>query len=157
MKRVKLRRGSDDSSEAEEDSDFDGSELSSSASEDYASDQEASDDEEFRESSEPESDGKFLKYSSRSLSFLNTFILPIYVVIGLDSAVKGKQKGKKGKKKGAPKEKRELPSKEAIDRVWEMRKELLDKIEKLGERLPPNTLDQLIDDLGGPEDVAEVW
>lgn len=79
------------------------------------------------------------------------------MVIGLDSAVKGKQKGKKGKKKGAPKEKRELPSKEAIDRVWEMRKELLDKIEKLGERLPPNTLDQLIDDLGGPEDVAEVW
>lgn len=38
-----------------------------------------------------------------------------------------------------------------------MRKELLDRIEKLGERLPPNTLDQLIDDLGGPEDVAEVF
>lgn len=37
-----------------------------------------------------------------------------------------------------------------------MRKELLDKIEKLGERLPPNTLDQLIDDLGGPDDVAEM-
>lgn len=81
MKRVKLRRGSDDSSEAEEDSDFDGSELSSSASEDYASDQEASDDEEFRESSEPESDGKFLNYSSTSLSFLNTSILPMWLSV----------------------------------------------------------------------------
>lgn len=37
-----------------------------------------------------------------------------------------------------------------------MKEELLDQIEKLGERLPPNTLDQLIDELGGPENVAEV-
>lgn len=58
VKRVKLR-GSDDSSEFEDDSDFEGSALSSSASEEYASDHEASDDEEFRESSEPESDGMF--------------------------------------------------------------------------------------------------
>ncbi|CAL8120089.1 unnamed protein product [Orchesella dallaii] len=127
FKRVKL--GSDDSSDPDNDSDFDGSELSSSASEEYASDVEAS-DEEFHESSEPESD---------------------------DSAQKGKKKGKKGKKAtAASKVQRELPSKEAIARVWEMRKELLDKIEKLGEKLPPNTLDQLIDDLGGPEEVAEM-
>ena len=38
-----------------------------------------------------------------------------------------------------------------------MKTELLSRIEYLGERLPPNTLDQLIDDLGGPENVAEVW
>jgi len=37
-----------------------------------------------------------------------------------------------------------------------MKKELLSQIEILGERLPPNTLDQLIDELGGPEDVAEM-
>lgn len=37
-----------------------------------------------------------------------------------------------------------------------MKKELLDKLEKLSEDLPPNTLDELIDELGGPENVAEV-
>lgn len=44
--------------------------------------------------------------------------------------------------------------------VWEkafsMKSELLNLIERLGERLPPNTLDQLIDELGGPDNVAEV-
>lgn len=34
--------------------------------------------------------------------------------------------------------------------------ELLTQVERLGTRLPPNTLDQLIDELGGPEFVAEV-
>ena len=43
---------------------------------------------------------------------------------------------------------------------WEkasaMKTELLSRIEFLGEKLPPNTLDQLIDELGGTENVAEV-
>lgn len=34
--------------------------------------------------------------------------------------------------------------------------ELLAAAERLGTRLPPNTLDQLINELGGPEYVAEV-
>ena len=37
-----------------------------------------------------------------------------------------------------------------------MKAELLSRIDFLGDQLPPNTLDQLIDDLGGPESVAEV-
>lgn len=37
-----------------------------------------------------------------------------------------------------------------------MKKDLLDNLEKLAEHLPPNTLDELIDELGGPENVAEV-
>lgn len=46
------------------------------------------------------------------------------------------------------------PPKDAIERACEMKEELLKKIERLGDRLPPNTLDQLIDELGGPENVA---
>lgn len=48
------------------------------------------------------------------------------------------------------------PPKDAVERACSMKEELLEQIEQLGERLPPNTLDQLIDELGGPENVAEV-
>ena len=37
-----------------------------------------------------------------------------------------------------------------------MKEELLKKVELLSSHLPANTLDQLIDELGGPEYVAEV-
>ena len=37
-----------------------------------------------------------------------------------------------------------------------MKKELLAKVEVLGSAVPPNTLDNLIHDLGGPDKVAEV-
>lgn len=37
-----------------------------------------------------------------------------------------------------------------------MKKQLLEQLEGLAEDLPPNTLDELIDELGGPENVAEV-
>jgi hypothetical protein len=48
------------------------------------------------------------------------------------------------------------PPRDAIERACCMKEELLVEIERLGEKLPPNTLDQLIDELGGPENVAEV-
>ncbi|KFB44782.1 AGAP011199-PA-like protein [Anopheles sinensis] len=51
---------------------------------------------------------------------------------------------------------RRTTTEDAIERACQMKDELLAKIERLGDRLPANTLDQLIDELGGPENVAEM-
>lgn len=42
------------------------------------------------------------------------------------------------------------------NRACDLKDDLLEKIERLGARLPPNTLDHLIDELGGPDQVAEM-
>ena len=45
---------------------------------------------------------------------------------------------------------------DAYERVQLMKQELLDMLEELGPKLPPNTLDELIEELGGTDNVAEV-
>uniref|UniRef100_A0A2K5KA83 Protein strawberry notch homolog 1 n=1 Tax=Colobus angolensis palliatus TaxID=336983 RepID=A0A2K5KA83_COLAP len=49
-----------------------------------------------------------------------------------------------------------ITSQDAVERAQQMKKDLLDTLEKLAENLLPNTLDELIDELGGPENVAEM-
>lgn len=43
-----------------------------------------------------------------------------------------------------------------MEHAQKMKRELLEELEEVAEELPPNTLDELIDELGGPENVAEV-
>lgn len=50
-----------------------------------------------------------------------------------------------------------MTSNDAVEDAQQMKRELLEQLEKLAEDLPPNTLDELIDELGGPENVAEVF
>lgn len=45
---------------------------------------------------------------------------------------------------------------EIIEALLNMKGDLLNNIDILGRNLPPNTLDDLIDQLGGPSRVAEV-
>jgi len=49
-----------------------------------------------------------------------------------------------------------MPGINAVEKAGALKRDLLEAIERFGDRLPANTLDQLIDELGGPDCVAEV-
>ncbi|EEC12895.1 conserved hypothetical protein [Ixodes scapularis] len=82
------------------------------------------------------------------------------------SKSKGKSKKPKAKKNRkhekalgngtAPQPQRAAPTVDSEKKAAAMKQDLLDRLERLGDKLPPNTLDQLIDELGGPDNVAEM-
>lgn len=65
-----------------------------------------------------------------------------------------KQKNGKGRAENG--EKPPPPPRDHVEKANKLKSDLLKSIENLGRKLPPNTLDQLIDELGGPENVAEM-
>ncbi|XP_016362539.1 protein strawberry notch homolog 1-like isoform X3 [Sinocyclocheilus anshuiensis] len=58
--------------------------------------------------------------------------------------------------KSEPEESSCVTSQDAVEDAQRMKRNLLEQLEQLAENLPPNTLDELIDELGGPDIVAEM-
>ncbi|XP_016366081.1 LOW QUALITY PROTEIN: protein strawberry notch homolog 1-like [Sinocyclocheilus rhinocerous] len=58
--------------------------------------------------------------------------------------------------KSEPEESSCVTSQDAVEDAQRMKRDLLEQLEQLAENLPPNTLDELIDELGGPDIVAEM-
>ncbi|CAG0919140.1 unnamed protein product [Notodromas monacha] len=142
-KRMKIESDDDDSSSAHsdnsDDSDF---EMHDDASDKHGSDVEndAEEDEEESEDSvemisDDDDDGGTNNYGRKKMP------------------KKRGRPGKNGINSGVHKS---APSSAAVNRACEIKDELLKKVDALAGRLPPNTLDQLIDELGGPENVAEM-
>lgn len=165
VKRVRMSSSDESDSEVERDgSNSSGSEFKLSASDSAESDSpsdsnQSSDFNPFYSDSDSDADpwdrrkkkGKKHKSSKKRQSTQDK----ISSLLSRKSTHKGKRNGDTGA--GSGNERRPPPPpRDAIERACSMKEELLQHIEDLGEKLPPNTLDQLIDELGGPENVAEM-
>uniref|UniRef100_A0A8C1WFX6 Protein strawberry notch homolog 1 n=1 Tax=Cyprinus carpio TaxID=7962 RepID=A0A8C1WFX6_CYPCA len=84
----------------------------------------------------------------------------LFSLLGIDLSVKETpspsetSKEKKGKKRKGNNSC--VTSQDAVEDAQRMKRDLLEQLEQLAENLPPNTLDELIDELGGPDIVAEM-
>uniref|UniRef100_A0A8C1DCR4 Protein strawberry notch homolog 1 n=1 Tax=Cyprinus carpio carpio TaxID=630221 RepID=A0A8C1DCR4_CYPCA len=84
----------------------------------------------------------------------------LFSLLGIDLSVKETpspsetSKEKKGKKRKGTNSC--VTSQDAVEDAQRMKRDLLEQLEQLAENLPPNTLDELIDELGGPDIVAEM-
>jgi len=144
------------------------SESESEISEEHSDDSEASSDFNPFVEDDTDSDGKFIIINFYCYSYVNNVIKYNFKLEPWAAGRAKKRKNKvPAKKKQTAKDKihqivlkssmaNNSHQKDAIDRACSMKEELMERIERLGEKLPPNTLDQLIDELGGPENVAEV-
>ena len=72
------------------------------------------------------------------------------------NTVKSKSRKRKVADKDTKSSTKPKPTKLALKAATEMKERLLAELELLGARLPTNTLDQLIDEFGGPDKVAEM-
>lgn len=143
VKRAKDSSDSDSKSD-NDDSDFKMSESESEISEEHSDDSEASSDfnpfgEDDTDSDEPWAAGRAKKRKNKvPAKKKQTAKDKIHQIVLKSSMANNSHQ------------------KDAIDRACSMKEELMERIERLGDKLPPNTLDQLIDELGGPENVAEM-
>ncbi|XP_015375524.1 PREDICTED: protein strawberry notch [Diuraphis noxia] len=143
VKRAKDSSDSDSKSD-NDDSDFKMSESESEISEEHSDDSEASSDfnpfgEDDTDSDEPWTAGRAKKRKNKvPAKKKQTAKDKIHQIVLKSSMANNSHQ------------------KDAIDRACSMKEELMERIERLGDKLPPNTLDQLIDELGGPENVAEM-
>ncbi|CAN8015470.1 unnamed protein product, partial [Ixodes persulcatus] len=127
------------------------------------------DNSEVEMKSEPESDFEPSVSSSPAKDSEGSLVIeldseddlkPLGSWASLNSSIK--PRGKSSKLKAKNKRHRKIPMRDGADltedekKAAAMKQTLLERLERLGEKLPPNTLDQLIDELGGPNCVAEM-
>ncbi len=156
----KNKDSSDDSSDSSDDnnslneSDFMPSD-SEEESDDELSDEISDNDSPMSDDSYDDNENEGGKKRKRKSNFLDIFL-------NKPKKAEKRSKIRKHKKKSRSMNKEikefkgEFMSEKAGEFCAKMRDELLEQLEKIGDKLPANTLDELIDELGGPENVAEM-
>jgi hypothetical protein len=154
------KKNSDDSSDSSDDSkslnesDFMPSDSEEESDDDF-SDEISDNDSPMSDDSYDDDENESGKKRKRKSNFLDIFL-------NKPKKTEKRSKIRKHKKKSRSlnneiKEfKGEFMSEKAGEFCSKMRDELLEQLEKIGDKLPANTLDELIDELGGPENVAEM-
>ena len=144
-----------DGSSNDNESDFEPSDEEEESESDFSEDFSESDNDNDNSEDDISDDEKPKKGKKRKSNFSRIFLNA--------NSKKAKREAKLKEKKKKPSIRDEIVdlkvdamSAEAGEMCSKMRDELLEKLEKLSDKLPANTLDELIDELGGPDCVAEM-